>query len=85
MTASPASPQPVNVPVTLTATATGGSHVEYKFEVRTSTTTYSLLRDWSTDNTATWTPTTPGGYYLRVSAREQGTTKVVMHVHHLQS
>ena len=79
LTASPASPRPVNTPITLTATATGGTKVLYQFEIAPSTdTTYTVLRAYSGYRTCTWTPTIPGGYYLRVTAREQGLTKGVM-------
>ena len=74
LAASPASPQPVNTPITLTAAATGGTNVQYKFEVGTGTTTiaYTTLRDFGASATAAWTPTTAAAYTLRVTAREQG-------------
>lgn len=73
LTPSPVSPQPANTTITLTTSATGGTAVQYKFEVGGT-----LLQDWSTDDTYDWTPATAGSYSLRVSARETGLPATVV-------
>ncbi len=75
LTASPASPQQVNTAITLRASATGGTTIEYKFNVTSPAGTTTVLRDYATTDNCAWTPTTSGTYSLQVLAREQGTTQ----------
>jgi len=75
LTASPASPQAVNTAVKLTATATGGTSVQYRFTAANGSSAATVLQDYSTTSTCTWTPTTGGTYTLQVLAREGTTTQ----------
>ncbi len=74
LTASPASPQPINKPITLSAVATGGSNVQYQFWVyeAAATPAWQELQDYSASATCTWKPATPGNYLLSVTARDAG-------------
>ena len=53
-------------PVVLTAASSGGWAVQYQFQMGTT------RRDWSSNNTFTWTPATVGAYTLNVFARSGG-------------
>jgi hypothetical protein len=78
ITGSVASPIRVGTPVTWTATASNNlGPVEYKFYICKQGTSWVLGRDWSTDNTFTWTPQpadagTPN--YIQVWVRAVGST-----------
>lgn len=75
--ANPASPIYVNTPVALSAVSTGGQNIEYRFKlgkVSGSTTTWTTLKDYSSSNSCTWTPTEAGTYTLAVFIRESGST-----------
>jgi PQQ-like domain len=78
LTAAPASTQTAGSPVTLTGTASGPACTspQYQFWMRPSTSsTWTMLRDYSATNTFSWTSTTPaGGYYLGVYARDLAST-----------
>lgn len=75
LAASPASPRPANVPITLTATTTGGTTVQYQYQKSTNSGgSWTTLKAYSSDTTYQWTPTAPGSYLLQVIAREQGQT-----------
>jgi hypothetical protein len=79
---SASSPVVVNTPVTFTATPTGGTHVQYRFQVvytpSGGTRTTLVLRDWTLGaNTVTWTPTTAGAYTMQVYANEVGSSGYV--------
>lgn len=56
-------PQYNGVAITLSALATGVGVVSYKFSAKSSTST-ALIADYSTANTAVWTPRTAGTYTL---------------------
>jgi hypothetical protein len=72
---SPAAPQPKSYPITLIATPTGGYAVEYQFYAKKpNDASFSLLRDYSTTPTHTWTPTDAVTYTLRVNCREVSNT-----------
>ncbi|MHB9130874.1 MAG: lectin like domain-containing protein [Armatimonadota bacterium] len=71
LTCSPVSPQSAGKPITLKATKTGGTVVEYRFEVSTDQgVSWTALRDFSTVASVIWTPAVPALYSIRVSARE---------------
>ena len=69
-------PSNVGTPVTWTATAQGGtaSPLQYKFLLYTEGGGWTLLRDWGTQNTFTWTPTNAdvGTHLLQVWVRSAG-------------
>lgn len=76
LTGSLASPSAVGIPVTLTATPTGGATIEYTFRASTDNgTTWTVIRDYTSEPTFTWTPPTPANYLLDVLAREVGSPK----------
>ena len=67
LTATPASPQTMNTPITLQAGATGGTIVEFSFMFYNETTgTWSTLQGYSTNEKYLWTPQTAGVYQLLV-------------------
>ena len=70
VTATPASGGALN-PIVWTASATGGvAPLHDQFWLLNHTTaTWTLLQDYSSANTATWTPTTAGTYHLQVWVR----------------
>jgi len=72
--ASPASPQAAGTAITLTASSTGSSNPQYRFYVKPAGGTWSLLRNYSSTNTYTWTPSTAGTYYLEMHARDVAST-----------
>ena len=59
------SPQFAGTGITLSATATGQGTVYYKFSVGST-----VLKDFSTRNTATWTPSAPGTYTLKYDFKD---------------
>jgi iron(II)-dependent oxidoreductase len=70
----------VNTRITFTATATGGGTVEYRplIGYRAGTTgaiAWDQTRQYSTGRATTFTPDKLGSYFLRVYAREKGSTK----------
>ena len=75
VTPSPASPQPVNTPITLTAKATGGSDVQFQFWVYNANASpaWSQLQGYSASPTCTWTPATAGNYLLSATAQDEST------------
>ena len=65
----------VNQPVTVQAQATGGVNLRYQFWVGDPTATYwTLLQDYSTANTITWTPTATGTFPLVARVRASDST-----------
>jgi len=58
-------PYKVNIPISFTATATGGASVQYQY-LDGST----ILRDFASDNTYSWTPTTTGIHNITVVSRD---------------
>ena len=65
-----ASPQPIDTPITLTTTATGGTTVQFQYWVYNANASpaWSQLQGYSATPTYTWTPSTPGNYYLSATA-----------------
>jgi len=60
-------PQVTGTSITLTAQAIGSGTIYYKFWYKDST-GWHVIKDWSTDNTATWTPNLAGEYTIVVWA-----------------
>jgi len=74
LTSSLASPQPVNTPITFTALGQGGSGTyEYRYWINSGA-GYTIVRNYSTTNTFTWTPTATGAYDILVDVRNVGST-----------
>jgi hypothetical protein len=63
-------------PVELTALATGGSTVQYQFEIKTGAKAWKVLRSYAASDKFTWKPSKAGKYTLRICAREEGGSKV---------
>ena len=74
LSAVPASPQPVNLPIALTAQSTLPAALSYQFTVTPDGGTPTVLRDYAGSPNCTWTPTQAGKYTLTVLAREAGNT-----------
>ncbi|MDP4145753.1 MAG: triple tyrosine motif-containing protein, partial [Bacillota bacterium] len=73
-TADKASPQVNNTAVNLTASASGGTSLLYQFWAFDGT-NWTLIKDYSSSYTATWTPTTAGSYTLYVNVKDSKSTK----------
>lgn len=62
---------------TITATASGGyaGPIEYRFWIYSNATaTWTMIQDYSSSNTAAWTPPAAGTYSLQVWVRSAGST-----------
>ena len=82
-TASKASPQVVGTQVVLTAKATGTGTLQYRFRVGTANGNSSLIKDYSTSNTATWNANYAGTKVLYVDVKDSNgkvTTKTITYV-----
>ena len=75
-TADKASPQIKGTKITLTAKATGTGALQYRFRVGTANGNSSLIKDYSTSNTATWSANYPGTKILYVDVKDS-TGKVI--------
>jgi cell wall-associated protease len=75
ITPSVAAPQPVNTSITFTASASGGLQPrQFKWWVLINN-VWTVVRDWSTDATYTWTPTAVSpDYRVAVWIRNAGST-----------
>jgi ASPM-SPD-2-Hydin domain-containing protein len=75
LTANLAAPRPPSSTVTVTAAATGGT-APYQFKwLLWNGATWTAVRNWSTSNTFTWTPSTPNpNYRVGVWVRSAGET-----------
>jgi len=72
---SPAFPESVGQPVSWTAFAIGAqAPFEYKFWIFSPTSGWTVLKDYSPDNVATWTPLVSGTYAMQVWARRIGSS-----------
>lgn len=67
------SPQTPGTTVTLSASTSGGASPQFKWRVSDGS-TWSVLRDWSTSTSASWTPSANGSYQVEVWARNGSTT-----------
>jgi hypothetical protein len=78
--ANTALPARVGTAITWTATAQGGtaSPLQYSFFLYTEDVGWSVLRDWSTLRTVTWTPTVAdvGNHLVQVLVRSAGSTAI---------
>ena len=72
LSATPASPQPANIPITFTAAATGGSDVSYQFWLYNSAANpaWCQMQGYSSSATCCWTPTAPGNYLISATAQD---------------
>ncbi|WP_374934031.1 triple tyrosine motif-containing protein [Neobacillus driksii] len=62
----------VGTPVTLTATSEGNNQSEYRFLVKDNKGVLTILQEYSSNNTVTWTPTSAGRYTIMVLGKEKG-------------
>ena len=69
-TSDKASPQAVGTKVTLRATASGSGTLQYKFLLRDAKGNWYVIRNYSTSNTATWTPGAAGSKVLYVDVKD---------------
>jgi hypothetical protein len=68
-------PQPTGTVLTFAASASGGSSpYSYKWWVKLNGGAWTVLRDWNTSPTITFTPTTPGTYVIGIWARSNTVT-----------
>ena len=76
ITATPASFGPIGAPVTWTAQANDDvAPLEYRIFLRDeSAGTWTLLKDYDTASSATWTPAAAGSYYAQAWVRSAGST-----------
>jgi hypothetical protein len=73
LTSSLASPQSAGTSITFTAGATGGrGPYQFKWLILKGT-TWTVVSNWSSSNTYTWSPTTTGGHRVAVWARDATT------------
>ena len=63
------SPQFINEDINITANATGEGELQYKFEVKKDGVT-TLINDYSSNNSTTWTPTEIGSYTISVTVKD---------------
>jgi hypothetical protein len=75
LTSNRLSPQPAGTSIVFTAIASGGvKPYQFKWWIGNGTTS-AVAKQWSTSNTFTWTPTSPGSSYaIRVWARNATST-----------
>ena len=73
--ATPSLPLQTGDEVTWRATAVGGiGPLQYQFWLLEPGTGWRVLQEWSAQNVATWTPTTPGSYIVQVWVRSAGSS-----------
>lgn len=72
--ADAAFPVPSGSIVHWTASSAGGISPQYKFWIYRDGAGWSVLRDWASSATATWTPAADGQYALQVWARSGGSS-----------
>ena len=75
LSANATGPTPSGTPVTFTADGTGGlAPYAFKWWVQKDGGIWTMLQDWSTSATWTWTPTQSGTYVIGVWGRSADTT-----------
>lgn len=72
LTEAPTAPQVHGTPVVLTGAAACLGTPEYRFWVRAPGGSWTIVQDYSSMKTFTWTPATAGTYQLEVDVRNQG-------------
>jgi hypothetical protein len=83
LAASPSGTAPRGTPVTLTGTAGCPGAPAFKFWIRAPGGSWTVVQQYSATNTFTWSPSTPGTYYLEVDVRDQGATSTYEKVSNL--
>jgi hypothetical protein len=74
LTADKALPQPGGTTINFTATTSSGvAPIQYKWWLLNGG-TWSVVKNWSTSNSYSWTPTAEGNYRIGVWARSSGNT-----------
>ncbi|WNF22634.1 SpoIID/LytB domain-containing protein [Mesobacillus jeotgali] len=68
------SPQSINKTINITATATGGSELLYSFHMFDGN-EWTTVKEYSVDNTFSWTPTKPGNYKFSVHVKDRFSSK----------
>ncbi len=63
------SPQGVNEAIEISVDATGNGTLQYKFEVEKDG-SYTTIKDYSTNNNATWIPSEVGNYKIKVTVKD---------------
>lgn len=63
------SPQGINESIKITANATGEGTIKYKFEAINDDIT-TLISDYTTSNSVTWSPTEIGSYKIKVTVKD---------------
>ncbi len=77
------SPQAKNTIIDIITDNNSGSNLTYKFIVGIDG-TWKNIKDFSSDNTATWVPSEDGRYIIMVQAKEEGSTKPFDYVSRLE-
>jgi hypothetical protein len=83
LTTSPAGTAPHGTPITLTGTSVCPGAPAYRFWIRAQGGSWTVVQDYGATNTFTWSPSTPGTYYLEVDVRDQGATTTYERVSNL--
>ena len=63
------SPQGINEAIEISSEATGTGTLQYKFEVEKDGNS-TVIKDYSTNNTATWIPSETGNYKIKVTVKD---------------
>lgn len=71
LSGTPKAPVTAGTAVTLSATAVGGYQVQYKFVVNSGS-GWTVVRDYASGSSTTWTPSVDGYYRLKVYVKNTG-------------
>lgn len=63
----------INNPVDITAKATGGTKLQYEFEIYNETTLIKT-QEYSSSNTLKWTPIETGPYYIKIFVKNENSS-----------
>ena len=77
------SPQPQGTDIKLTSNAVGSGELQYKFLMRDSKGVWSIIKDFSKDNSVIWTPETTGNVTLYVDVKDSTGKKVRKEMNYL--